>query len=194
MQVRWVLWLRVSYKLQPRCSRFIWRLNWRKTHIQAHLHGCWWDSVPQGLLNDGLSSSLCVVWRWLSSSLPYVSLHRMSHNVEACFIRASKEMVEGGGWQWESRNFRTKSWTWRSISFIRDKSWGLALNQGEGFAQEHKYPEVEAIYYVVLLPQVRGFWMCPYGSPVPCHLFILSPFGNKPCMNCLIFYVPSVYR
>lgn len=145
MQVRWVLWLRVSHKLRPRCSRFIWRLNWRKTHIRAHLHGGWWDSVPQGLLNGGLSSSLCVVWRWLSSSLPYVSLHRMSHNVEACFIRVSKEKVEGGGWQWESRYFRTKSWAWRSISFIRDKSWGLALNQGEGFGQEHKYPEVEII-------------------------------------------------
>lgn len=69
----------------------------------------------------------------------------MSHNVEACFIRASKEKVEGGGWQWEPCSFRTNSWTWRSISFIRDKSWGLALSQGEGFGQEHKYPEVEII-------------------------------------------------
>lgn len=36
--------------------------------------------------------------------------------------------------------------------------------------------------------------MCLMVPPVPCHVFILGPFGNKPYMlDCLVFYVPSVY-
>ena len=162
-------------------------LTWLLVGFSASRASEWW---PQFL-------TVCCL-EVTPSSLSYVSLHRMSHNVEACFIRASKEKVEGGGWQWESHYFITKSWTWRAISFIRDKSWGLVLSQGKGFLQgtnTQKWKSsgltLEAIYYVVLLPQVRGFWMCPYGSPMPCHLFMLGPFGNRPCMNCLIFYVPS---
>lgn len=42
-------------------------------------------SVPHCLLSVTLSS------------FPYVSLYRVGHNIEACFIRVSKEEVEGGG-------------------------------------------------------------------------------------------------
>ena len=67
------------------CSQV--RLNWGRTHFQAHSHDCWQDSDPHRLLHwePQLLSSCCL--KAMLSSLPGGLHHRTGWNMTGCFIR-----------------------------------------------------------------------------------------------------------
>lgn len=75
------IWVHLAMNLRLRASHKILikvlarasvtsRLNWEKTCIQVHSHGCWQDLLLCGLLGWELSSSLAFIYR-----LPSVSRH-----------------------------------------------------------------------------------------------------------------------
>lgn len=82
-------------KLQSGCWPELWshlRLDLEKDPLPSS-HACWQYSVPRSLPDEG--SHFLASW-WLETALhfwPQDILHRISHHIEACFLKATKREI-----------------------------------------------------------------------------------------------------
>lgn len=116
------------------------RLSQGEVNLQAPSCGCWQDSISHGLFD-------LADW-WLEEalqSLPHEVLHRVTHSMAICFIRASKqEKQRERGHNLLQPNLNVKSYHFCYILFIRRKSLHQANTPKKMIRQGHKCQQMRS--------------------------------------------------